>query len=128
MPGGLIIRVLSFCLTVAVWRPWEQNRNSLPGLRIIPATPQGAFATFPQITGQAPSGPTPGLWHQASLPRGDPFPPWDGLLTFFLVWDCLLGQRVLCFGCHQATDPPGEGKDGETEQKVLASPGWWGWC
>lgn len=82
--------------------------------RIILAAPQGVFATFPQIMGRAPSGPTLGPWHPTT-PWG-PLPTWDGLITFFLVWDCLLGQRVLCFGCHQATDPPGEGKDGQTGQ------------
>lgn len=60
-----------------------------------------------------------GLWHQALLPHWDPLqgphlPPQIGPITFFLVRDCLVGQRVLCFGCYEATDPPGEGKDGQT--------------
>lgn len=59
-------QLLSHCSSLEAM---GEDRNSLPGLRIIPATPQGAFATFPQIMGQAPSSPMPGLWHQAALPH-----------------------------------------------------------
>lgn len=112
-------QLLSHCSSLEAM---GEDTNSLPGLRIIPATSQGAFVTLPQTMGQAPSGPTPRLWHQAPLPHGDPshrpqLPPQRGLITFFLVWHILVGQCVLCFGCYQATDPPGEGRDGQTDRQ-----------
>lgn len=58
-------QLLSHCSSLEAM---GEDRNSLPGLRILPAPSQGTFVTFPQVTGQAPSNPPPGL---KPLPHGD---------------------------------------------------------
>lgn len=49
LPGGLIIGVLSFCLAVAVWRPWGETVGGSGKPRAAPPQPSPELSITPAL-------------------------------------------------------------------------------